>query len=522
MWVSHPSPGGPTFLITRMASGIIWLLNADAEDAPRVRLDLRTKCELRPFISTDGRLHFIEMLGKLLTSCDTCWHTIDTATGATLASEQKLQWHPALSREGSPCQAQTQRILAMADAHTITVLEACGLQEMAEIVVAPRHAGIGPEALRISSIRWSHDGAWIAVLLHSINPEESTLPLADSCSEVHIYTASGACRQALSMKGEATLQWSPSFAYLVHSRPEGLIPGTRGLYSSVQDAAQLGSARKSAIWLLNPAEKMIIPIPEDLVEAYRSPHHGWSRCWWSLRGRLLVAECDSRHGCILDGEIGRLVYCNPRLDWEQHAAWASHVEAACVPGDHRGLTPTYVTFQFIGGRWAPNTLELATPVRHRVRCISPYGTSIVTQDSGSRYSEEGFNHYELDIGQSQVRVQRHRKTLAKFASRANRAPLPGAWPVVDAKIVHVHNSDGSGPSHRSLVWTLELVQPFGPYVLGNWTSDDLLELAQGKLCFTAAPCEKIEGCTWAPNSRHLAILCNKRTWVLVMTFREPM
>ena len=516
MWVSHPSPGGPTFFITRMASGIIWLLSADAEEAPRVRLHLRTKRELRPFISMDGRLHFIEMLGKP-TFCDTCWHTIDTATGATLASERKLKWHPALSREGSPCQAQTQRILAMANAHTITVLDACGLQEVAEIVLAPRHAGLSPADFSIGSICWSHDGAWIAVLLHPTNPDGPSLPLADSCSEIHIYTASGACWQSLPVIGEATVQWSPSFAYLaVYSKPEGLVIRW--------DAAQVGSTRKGAIWLLNPSEKAMIPVPEDQEEAYGSSYHGWSRCWWSSRGGLLIAQHDSPYCHILDGETGLLVYGNDQQTWLEwrYASWASHVEAACVPGGGTGLTPTYVQFQVIDGMWMPIMLKLANTVRRRVARISPYGTSIAIQDSDSLYAEGCVHHYDLDIEQSQVCVRRQVKAVEILSRRMSPAPLPGAWPVVDARIVYDPSLERSRDRHRPECYAVELVQAFGPHVLGTWTADDFLELAQGKLCFTSAPCEKIEGCTWAPNSRHLAVLCNKRTWVLVMTFREHM
>ncbi len=517
MWVSHPHPGGSTFFITRMASGIIWLLNADAEDAPRVRLDLRTKRELRPFISTDGRLHFIEMLGKPSTFCDIYWHTIDTATGATLASERKLKWHPILNCEDSPCQAQTQRILAMADAHIITVLDACGHQEVAKVLVAPRHAGLSSEAFRISSIRWSHDGAWIAVLLHPINPDGSSLPLADSCSEAHIYTASGACWQSLPLKGEATLQWSPSFAYLaVHSKPEGLVLR--------RDAAQVGSARKGAIWLLNPTKKAIIPVPENLYEAYASPYHGWSRCWWSSRGGLLIAEYDSLRCHVLDGETGSFIYDDdqqPGPQW-RHASWASHVEAACVPGGDTGLTPIYVQHQVIDGMWMPIMLKLANTVRRRVARISPYGKSIAIQDSDSLDAEGCVHHYDLDIEQSQVCVRRQVKTVEILSRRMSAAPLPGAWPVVDAKIVYDHSLDRSRDRHRSERYAVELVQAFGPHVLRTWTADDLLELAQGKLCFTSARCDKIEECTWAPNSRHLAVLFNSKTWVLVMTFRERM
>ncbi len=509
MWVSHPNPGGSTLLITRMAYGTIWLLNADAEDAPRVRLVLRTKHDLRPFLSTDGRLHFIEILGKPSTFCDTCWHTVDTATGATLASERKLKWHPALSREGSLCQAQTQRILAMADAHTITVLDACGLQEVADIVVAPRHERLSPEAFRISSIRWSHDGAWLAVLLHSMNPEASTLPLD---SEVHIYTASGASWQSLSVKGEAALSWSPGFAYLaVHSNSERPMPDASGCPSSERDAAHFVPVRKGAIWLLNPSENMIIPVPENLVEANRSSRHGWSRCWWSSHGGLLIAEYDSLYYHILDGETGLLVYGNvqdPRLQWG-HASWASHVEAACVSGGQAESTLNYINFQFIDGMWAPSMLELATTVHARNACISPYGTSIAIQGPDSHSTVSSIDRYDLDIGQSRVRIRRHRKTYENSSDRKYLAPLPGAWPVVDAKIIHDHRLDGSG---RPKPYLVELVQGFDPHVLGTWAADDLLELAQGRVCVTAAPCETIEECTWAPNSRHLAVLCNKRMW----------
>ena len=212
VWVSHPSVTGPTYLLSRMANRSIRLLHADTEDAARIRLALQSKHTLQPFISADCRLHLIEVPGNpdCPDFCEVCWHTIDTSTGQTLASERKLRWHPAFCDANPPYQAQAQRALAMADAHSIAVLNAGSLQEVLRIVVTTRKANFKDDGGMIQTLSWSPCGKWISVILLSASGSQAV------SSEVHIYDAvSGQCVQVVPAAAEVQLSWSPSLALAI-------------------------------------------------------------------------------------------------------------------------------------------------------------------------------------------------------------------------------------------------------------------------------------------------------------------
>ncbi len=515
MWVTHPSPEGPTFLLARMDDGSIWLLNADAEGAPRVKLALSTKHSIYPLISTDGRLQLMEVLGDPESDslCNLCWHMIDTSTGEALVSQQKLKWHPSFCRESAPYQAITQRILAMVDSLTIAVLNACSLQETVQIPVTLRGSQIARTEYRISGLSWAAFTPWVAVLLQGKGSH-------GICSEVHIYdAASGECLQYVALSAKARLSWSPSLALAaVFGEREPLDPSQ---YPTEHAAACEGLADLGSIRILDPARDAVMEMHGD--EAAKT---GWKSCKWSPGGALLIAEYGSRkmHCSIVDGSSGQVVM-RSNLSWID-ASWASEVEVAYlpVPLNHGSMC---IRFERIHNTWQVNQQEMRFSTnldRLRGTCVSPDGGIIAgwMYEEGIQYRTKGIFHLNLATGQGRI-CAHHWSQFGKGAYGAsNFAPLPKAWPQVTASIHASRKTSKKPPSSRyEGQRRLILIEGQAHAVHGSWTVGNLLDLSPGAACLTANPCDIMEDCVWAPNGRHLAVFCNNCTWALVVTFQEP-
>ena len=519
MWVTHPSPEGPTFLLTRMANGSIWLLNAAAEDTPRVKLALSTKRSIYPLISADGRLQLMEALGDPESDnlCNLCWHTIDTSTGESLASEQKLKWHPAFCKEDSPYQAITQRILAMVDSLTIAVLDACSLQETVQLSVTLQGSQLARTACRMSSLSWAPVRPWVAVLLQG----QGSSALQGICSEVHIYdTASGECLQYVTLSAEARLSWSPSLALAaVFGERELLDPSrysNQKIFTTEHAAAYDRLADLETIRILDPARDAVMEVPGEEAT------WGWTSCKWSPVGALLIAESSlgDLHCSIVDGSTGQVVMRSD-LSWI-HASWAAEAEVAYLPMplDNGSMC---IRFEHIHDTWHQQKMHFSTELDGlRGACISPDGGIIAGWMYDESVQTKGMFHHNLATGQGHVCVHHWSPSARGAYFASNFAPLPRAWLQVTASTqVSTRCSknlcSGRTERQRSLI----LVEGQAHAVRGSWTMADLLEQSPEAACLTANPCDIMEDCVWAPNGRHLAVFCNTSTWALVVTFQEP-
>ncbi len=525
LWVTAPSPEGPTFLLNRVANGSIWLLNVDAEDVPKVKLALSTKHTVEPFISADGRLQLIEVLGDPESDdlCNLCWHTLDTSTGELLLSQQKLRWHPSLSKQSAPCravgpyQSTAQRVLAMADPHTIVVLDACSLRELVRILVTLRGSQIARTDYWISSLRWAPFKPWVAVVLQG---KGSPAPQG-IYSEVHIYdAASGECLQYVTLCTEAKLTWSPSLALAAVVGVLDTWDPARHSPTTEQPAPCEGLADLGTIRILDPARRAVMEVRgEEAAET------GWRSCKWSPGGALLIAGYGSRdpHCSIFDGSTGQAVMRSD-LSWKD-ASWASEVEAAYLP-EALDNVPMYIQFEQIHGTWRANQQKMhgfTSLQRLREALISPDGSTIAgwMYGDGSRVRHnwtKSIFHHNLHTGQGHSCIK---DWLRSAPGGSIFAPLPRAWPQVTAYIYVPYSKYRllSPAAHEPR--SLKLVGGQAHAVHGSWTVADLLELSQGAVRLTANPCDMLEVCIWAPNGRHLVVFCNLGTWALVVTFREP-
>ena len=525
MWVSHPSPTGPTYLLSRMANGSIRLLHADTEDAARVRLALQTKRKLQPYISADGRLYLIEFLGdpESLDFCEVCWHTIDASTGQTLASERKLRWHPAFL-ENSPYQAQAQRVLALADEHSIAVLDAGSLQEISRIVVTPRSLKVDHEDMRIvQTISWCPGGEWVsAILLIASERESPSAPFAVS-SEVHIYdAASGACVQAVQFQAPVQLSWSPCLA-LAAVQGENVLYECLAKIGYTATAAGRPAPLKGPVKILDPAQDVVIEGTSQML-AQCPQDERWMTSW-SPAGALLIAQHGSK--CVvLDGLTGQAVF---ESEWAgfsfEGSTWASTAEAVFLPA----ALPTqqaWIKFVRNDGNWrhAAKTFQIAPELRGLGGArISPDGRMVAGWAKLGGTCRARIYHHNLETGQGQVTIRDCVAHGGPKGFASNFAGWPSAWPQVNA---HIHASSfhqeeyAHGRTKGFPAW-LKVMEGQAHKVLGSWTAADLLDLIPGTPTCTAAICDEVSDGVWAPKGNHLAVFCNNNTWILVLTFREP-
>ncbi len=548
IWIRHPSVGDPTYLLTRMANGSLSLLNADAEDAPIVRLALQTKRKVDPFVSADGRLQVIEVLGdsRSYDFCDLCWHTIDASTGETLASEHKLKWHPAFCRDcrgisanllddSFMYQAVAQRILALADVHTIVVLDAVSRREETRIVVTPQGPELAGHGWRMNNLCWAPSGAWLSVDLLASSPDGMFKAGSAVASEVHIYDASSGARlQWVVLPSTARLSWSPSLDLAAVFAPyEPCDPPLMGKWGSAENAGGKVRVRepdqKGIIRILDPARRLVMQICAPGRQG------GWNGLEWSPCGALIMASPGLYSCAIVDAVTGNQLHC-PKL-WWTNPSWASETEAAYLPEPDPNSHTFSCSLKFVccNGIWQVRQKDYKAAGRMERCRISPDGKVVAGVFPARPSSNSKVYHRNLETGAICTTIENFKRAVSSRGAFSNYAKLPRAWPQVHAWI---HISDDThhrpGPSTRSSTHAihqhsqerdqqrcLKLVEGQAHRVVGSWTPANLLGFIDRADSPTAAPCDTMNDCIWAPNGNHLAVFCNKSTWVLVLTFREP-
>lgn len=148
-WVAAAAPHFPCCLISRPKTGIIrptsgavLVLDPSQRAAEPKQLAIHPFNQFRAFIPADGQLRIAELIGSDKWSMQfrhaypLCWHTIDTATGQTLSSEQKHMWprywpHAIFHASG--------RVVGLVDDTTLAIMDAANLHELARCDISPCH-----------------------------------------------------------------------------------------------------------------------------------------------------------------------------------------------------------------------------------------------------------------------------------------------------------------------------------------------------------------------------------------------
>ena len=250
-----------------------------------------------------------------------------------------------------------------------------------------------------------------------------------------------------------------------------------------------------------------------------------NQCWsleWSSAGALLIAFFGFKR-VILDGRTGRKI-----LDGEEsglsfaNATWASDMEVIFLPTALPQAQVAWIKFANNDGLWHhwTNTFQNAREEPSldglEEACISPNGRMVAGWSSNACAR---IHRHNLETRPGGITIP-HSLTRAGFNHRfvSKFAGLPSAWPQVSSHIyTSLHHEEYGTEGCPSCLKVAD--QPHK--LLGSWTSADLLILAHGRHTCTDSACDELFDCVRAPKGNHLAVFCNGRGWILVLTFREP-
>ena len=168
LWVAAASPNSHCYLLSRPVEGPVTLLNPGEKTAQPRQLALESSAQCHHFIPADGHLHVVELVSskpqQQFKADPLRWHTIDAATGRTLASEQKHYWPEC--HFGSAIYHASGRVLGLVDNSTLAIMHAETLHELARCDISSRHTAL-PEngAARLDGVAWSSSGAMLAIAI---------------------------------------------------------------------------------------------------------------------------------------------------------------------------------------------------------------------------------------------------------------------------------------------------------------------------------------------------------------------
>ncbi|KAK9825045.1 hypothetical protein WJX74_003577 [Apatococcus lobatus] len=291
-----------------------------------------------------------------------------------------------------------------------------------------------------------------------------------------------------------------------------------GLSDSYSDA---GHGFQGQLWLLSPTSQKVDEVP---CTPPGIPEAQWlGRCDWSPQGYLLLVRY-GMSSAFLEGEgfsvlnpttLEQVYSCRGPAEF---VSWATNPPSRLVkPALSASITGTPALLdlsQREHGEWHVMKFDQSKLSHHLHLCISSDGSMLV----GARRQGAGRNHaFHLPLADGAGGY-----VLPKLPIRSMHgawmqwAPLPAAWPQIYA-FVHWAEAGkrGKGKIFKPSNAAVSLVDSRKLSVLGSWTAKELSSLVKGRKLRgdeTGEPqCVK-----WAPNGKHLAVLCTKCT--LVMTF----
>ena len=138
-WVAGAAPDSPCYLISTRACGAWALLDPSLRNAQPKQLDMPSSAYFHAFVPADGQLHIVELTHsqseQLRNASSLHWHTINTATGQTVASEEKHMW---FKNQTSSIFHASGRVLSLLDNTTLAMMDAVTLHELLQGAISPR------------------------------------------------------------------------------------------------------------------------------------------------------------------------------------------------------------------------------------------------------------------------------------------------------------------------------------------------------------------------------------------------
>ena len=460
-----------------------------------------------------------------------CWYKINPDTGSIIDEARKYFWALPINRLHH---ASSSRVLAMADASTMAVLNADTLQEISSFAISHRHWGLASQPIpSLGDVRWCHDGSMLAVLLlRQVQPWPGG-QIPHLHAEVHIYDAvSGACLSSLQLQANRmTISWSGR-SNLLAIFCDRILSGA---------AAPAGGAVniRNDVRIVDPVTQRVELLPHLHVDQRLSSDterpfkgrsvsstsaeppnaewkaFGWTPCGDMLLGTWRCSEPPYTWGFALMDQLSlRCIYADvgsaDKMTWASAAANGSQgaQRTAYFPLLYTKLELLHVT-----GKWQAE----ANYLKHVISCgelahLAPDGGSLVIHAAHTGC----LSHLNLK-SDARCAVTPSLPQLFREELPPQWAPFPRGWTPAYA---HVHDFPseeraGASSSQVSLPRLIVLTDAKRHRILGTWTAASLMSQAGGQQPDRAGEGEP-HSVAWSPHGLHLAVY--SLSWTLIMTF----
>ena len=539
IWAScHQDLPCSGLLLTRTRDKRLVLINADTGRVLPLQLPWddsfppwnRNPPPHQAFMGSDGLLRVVEPLWHppfTRPPCLQChWHTIHPLNGHVLRSAFHHMWFMDADLLTRLRHAKARLALSMPDALTLLVMDEDTLQEVCRISMAhscTEAMGSSNDSipdLVFGSLEWAAQGDLLAVSVQRYHASESQAHMP----QIRIHsTASGQCLQSIELEHlqNVRFSWSESLDLLVVC------------WASLQDltpvkAAAGSSSERTQIMLLDPFQQTQEEVSPPAEAEWRL------HCHWTPCGGLLVTGLRSAGLpgiCVLDVLSRQPLYTatfesaswsfqdSHMITWSQHCRQARHHEAcmAYLPERH-----AFVHFDKLNDQW-------------HVRETSLVKSRMPNLCSGKTFAPDGsylVGVHQLADGKACLCNWDSREINcfavgpAFFASGHGMfdmdwVPFPPGWSPMHACILSQGLScaeiEGHLPSMNHAHGRfpcIHLVDAKAHQVLESWMATDLFEHMKAPALRTSFAWHA-EELRWAPNSKHLAVLCNGLLLLLI-------
>ncbi len=572
-WVTRPQAEHPPIWLTRHEDGAISLFNPHIVQNEPVKITMEISDCFIAFLGKDAAVRLIfedesspSVLGRLnpLHLCKA-----DPSTGKSCMTRSKHFWSWSVGRLPDAHHAVTGRMLALANASTVVILDADTFEEACRIDTASRHPhfAILP-AHEVAQLRWSHAGNLFAALLQTPSPVNSdSLPFP---KEVCIYSAAtGACLQSLQLSGASyvnELSWSSSMNLLsvrwegpsmctlsnyqhpFHSNSSFDDPGQREAATRVEiinygrtlnvphaeDAGEIGadsnadgaaSRDSNCLIFLDPVQKAAKCLAGNLLENSRHLQNVdmvWLETTWDPARQLVLLQgedCSSERPIvsIIDPSTGDVLISARNFHRALGTVWASHPPIGKRPAGAMlicGRSCRILPLTLTRGEWHAQRIQ-DLPTKLMDFKAAPDGSCL---NGMSTYIASRWRHFQVAMPSLEVVEVKPLDEGMTEATCSVWASFPVGWSPVYA----FARWPQSYPIHkrgRLVSGQLVLVDAHAHLVICSLPIKDLINATPGLVARAIRRSgDWVRHIIWSPCGSHLALLF--REFVLVLSFGQ--
>lgn len=559
IWVPNATPANDNHFLTNSYDGSMILYNADQQPAQPIKLAHRSTCWMQQArMGADNLLHIVESAGAQISGYDSeydenyvrpsmCWRKISPTSGQTVASlsrpYQSLKEKPVLH-------LSTGGVLGMADQQTLVVIDSDSLLEISRLSMPSHFADIwvDPRHSRVLEVAWSHTGSMLAV----VHASQAALH-GYITKQVLVYdTATGACLQQHPVQriesGNGVLCWSPTLDILALCAWPLTQEGPEIDYGDEDSSGGVVHRGNAVIMVLEPSasRSTVVDCNQDELGPTGMKGCGWSPCgmllfvpWWQLDTTQQTDALAKQHGfSVVDGHSLRVVFAAKDIfhrEMQGGLQWRTGVPSAS-PNSIKPVSTLWACGMIVDfhqdslGEWKAAAKQIMELGSSGCTSLSPDRQTLVgvQQHSclGHVARESSWAQPEILIYSEQDCCRDPFRFLPdQHHALVEWAPFPHAWLPLYAVICQWRPKNKRSRSKeicdgkQTLPNELVLVDSRRHVVVGRWTAAMLRQAASSSQ--TAAEVhtlqnDNFESLDWAPNGRHLAVLC--RDFKFIITF----